>query len=48
MLKFQRQILEKYVGGLANISKKLIDLNACDFGDLILHCVKIFEENRYK
>ncbi len=26
--------------------KKLIDLNACDFGDLILHCVKIFEENQ--
>ena len=25
--------------------EKLIDLNACDFGDLILHCVKIFEEN---
>ena len=26
--------------------KKLTDLNACDFGDLILHCVKIFEENQ--
>ena len=26
--------------------EKLTDLNACDFGDLILHCVKIFEENR--
>ena len=26
--------------------EKLIDLNACDFGDLILHCVKIFEENQ--
>jgi len=25
--------------------QKLIDLNACDFGDLILHCVKVFEEN---
>ncbi|MDA9707192.1 UvrD-helicase domain-containing protein, partial [Candidatus Pelagibacter sp.] len=24
---------------------KLIDLNACDFGDLILHCVSIFERN---
>ena len=24
---------------------KLINLNACDFGDLILHCVKIFEKN---
>ncbi len=24
---------------------KLMDLNACDFDDLILHCVKIFEKN---
>ena len=26
--------------------KKLIDLNSCDFGDLILHNVKIFEKNK--
>ena len=25
---------------------KLTDLNACDFGDLILHCVYIFEKNQ--
>tara|TARA_B100001248_G_scaffold170482_1_gene129175 strand:- start:1698 stop:3731 length:2034 start_codon:yes stop_codon:yes gene_type:complete len=25
---------------------KLIDLNACDFGDLILHCVSLFEKNQ--
>ena len=25
--------------------QKLIDLNSCDFGDLILHTVKIFEKN---
>ncbi len=25
---------------------KLMDLNSCDFGDLILHCVKIFERNK--
>ena len=35
--------------GFLNIYKiyqsKLIDLNVCDFGDLILHCVKIFENN---
>ena len=35
--------------GFLNIYKiyqsKLIDLNACDFSDLILHCVKIFENN---
>ncbi len=24
---------------------KLLDLNSCDFSDLILHCVKIFERN---
>ena len=26
-------------------NSKLLDLNVCDFGDLILYCVKIFEEN---
>ena len=26
--------------------QKLIDLNSCDFGDLILHAVKIFENNQ--
>ena len=26
--------------------KKLIDLNACDFGDLMLHCVNILERNK--
>ncbi len=35
--------------GFLNIYKiyqtKLIDLNVCDFDDLILHCVKIFENN---
>ena len=25
---------------------KLLDLNACDFNDLILHCIKVFENNR--
>ena len=25
---------------------KLMDLNSCDFGDLILHCVKILERNK--
>ena len=41
----KKDILEK---GFLNIYKiyqqKLIDLNSCDFGDLILHCVKIFEK----
>ena len=35
--------------GFLNIYKiyqsKLLELNVCDFGDLILHCVKIFENN---
>ena len=26
--------------------QKLLDLNACDFGDLIMHCVNIFEQNK--
>ena len=42
----KKDILEK---GFLNIYKiyqnKLIDLNTCDFSDLILHCVKIFEKN---
>ena len=25
--------------------KKLLDLNVCDFGDLLLHCVKLFQNN---
>ena len=40
------QILEKSFLKIYKIyQKKLSDLNACDFGDLILHCVKIFEKN---
>ena len=43
----KKDILEK---GFLNIYKiyqnKLIDLNTCDFSDLILHCVKIFEKNQ--
>ena len=39
-----------YEKGFLNIYKvyqtKLLDLNACDFGDLLLHCVKIFEKNK--
>ena len=42
----RKDVLEK---GFLKIYKiyqsKLMDLNACDFGDLILHCVKIFEKN---
>ena len=41
----KREVLEK---GFLSIYKiyqsKLLDLNACDFSDLILHCVKIFEK----
>ena len=39
-------IYEKNILPLYKIyQKKLIDLNSCDFGDLILHTVKIFEKN---
>ena len=42
----KKDLLEK---GFLNIYKiyqsKLIDLNACDFGDLLLHCVKIIEKH---
>ena len=41
-----KNIYEKNVLPLYKIyQKKLIDLNTCDFGDLILHVVKIFENN---
>jgi len=43
----KKDYLEK---GFLNIykiyQKKLIDLNTCDFSDLILHCVKIFQNNK--
>ena len=38
--------LEKLVLGVYKIyQNKIRDLNACDFGDLILYCVKLFENN---
>ena len=41
-----KDIYEKYILPLYKIyQQKLIDLNSCDFGDLILHTVKIFEKN---
>ncbi len=43
----KKNIFEK---GILKIYKvyqgKLLDLNVCDFGDLILHCVSIFENNK--
>ncbi len=42
----KKDIFEKTILPIYKIyQKKLIDLNACDFGDLILHCVKILEKN---
>ncbi len=42
----KNQILEKSFLKIYSIyQKKLLDLNVCDFGDLILHCVKIFQKN---
>ncbi|MDB4140731.1 UvrD-helicase domain-containing protein [Candidatus Pelagibacter sp.] len=43
----KNDIFEKTVLPLYKIyQQKLLDLNACDFGDLILHVVKIFEKNQ--
>jgi len=40
----KKNILEKNFLNVYKIyQSKLSDLNVCDFGDLILHCVKIFE-----
>jgi|TARA_B110000438_G_scaffold266460_1_gene280562 DNA helicase II / ATP-dependent DNA helicase PcrA len=42
----KKDIYEKIILPLYNIyQKKLLDLNACDFGDLILHCVKMLDKN---
>ena len=42
----KKDIYEKTVLPLYSIyQKKLLDLNSCDFGDLILHTVKILEKN---
>ncbi len=42
----KKDIYEKNILPIYKIyQKKLIDLNSCDFGDLILHTVKIFEKN---
>ena len=41
-----KETFEKNILSLYKIyQRKLIDLNSCDFGDLILHTVKIFEKN---
>ena len=41
-----KNIFEKGILKIYKIyQKKLLDLNTCDFGDLILHCVNIFENN---
>ena len=42
----KKDIFEKIVLPVYKIyQKKLLDLNVCDFGDLILHCVYILENN---
>jgi len=40
----QKDVIEQGILKIYKIyQKKILDLNACDFGDLILHCVNIFE-----
>ena len=42
----KKNIFEKGILKIYKIyQSKLLNLNACDFGDLILHCVNIFEKN---
>jgi len=41
-----KDVIEKGILKIYKIyQKKILDLNVCDFGDLILHCVSIFENN---
>ena len=43
----KKDIFEKNILPIYKIyQQKLIDLNSCDFGDLILHVVKIFEKDK--
>ena len=43
----KKDIYERIILPIYKIyQKKLLDLNACDFGDLILHCVNILERNK--
>mgnify|MGYP001433197623 CR=1 FL=1 len=43
----QKDVYEKTILPIYKIyQQKLIGLNSCDFGDLILHTVKIFEKNK--
>ncbi len=43
----KKDIFEKNILPIYKIyQQKLIDLNSCDFGDLILHVVKIFEKDQ--
>ena len=43
----QKDIFEKTILPIYKIyQQKLTELNSCDFGDLILHVVKIFEKNQ--
>ncbi len=43
----QRDIYERNILPIYKIyHQKLLELNSCDFGDLILHVVKIFEKNQ--
>ncbi len=43
----KKDIFEKIILPVYKIyQQKLIDLNCCDFGDLILHCVNILETNK--
>jgi len=45
ILKKSEQIETSFLKIYKIYQAKLIDLNACDFNDLILHCIKIFENN---
>ena len=43
----KKEILERSFLKVYKIyQQKLIDLNACDFGDLLLHCVKLLKKNK--
>jgi len=47
IIKNKKDVFEKGILDVYKIyQQKLLDLNVCDFGDLLLHCVNIFENNK--
>lgn len=45
LLSHNQETKDCYAEIYADYQRRLVEINACDFGDLILHMVRIFQEN---